>query len=457
MIVVGVWADLQGLTAAFRGVDGIGESVSALATANASSGLRRPTLSVCSDRRLGSVVRIRSLLSLLFLLLMLAAFLTEMAFSLFLHFPGFLTDLGASAFDIGVLYAVAAAVAIALRPWMGRLVDQRDRRWVIIAAGVVSVSALLAYLTIDTFGVSVFVVAIVNTSAQVLLATAFFAFAADIVPPSRRTQGLALFGISFMLPIGLGSILGEGILAIADFDVIFLTAALFEIGSIAIVLTLSEPHREHDSTRRSFFAALRQEDLRPLWWLTFFVALGVTTLFTFMRTFVDETGIGSVGLFFGAFAFTAVLVRVSASWLPDRVGQKRVLGPAVAAYSAAFGLLAAAGSTVDMVVAAILAGAAHGFIFPIISSLIVTRSRASERGSAIAIHIAILDVAILAGGPTVGAMIEHAGYPTAFATVGVAVAVGTIGFFVWDDAKRNAARGPESTAKGSPPPRRITN
>ncbi len=398
----------------------------------------------------------RSLLTRLFVLLMLAAFLTNMAFSLFLHFPGFLTDLGASEFDIGVLYAVAAAVAIALRPWMGRLVDQRERRWVIIAAGLVKVAALLAFLTIDSFGVSLFVVAIVNTSAQILLATAFLTFAADIVPPSRRTQGLALFGIAFMLPFGLGSLLGDGILAIADFDVFFLTAALLEIGSIAIVLTLSEPHREHDSSRRSFFAALRQDDLRPLWWLTFFVALGLTTLSTFMRTFVDETGIGSVGLFFGVFAFTAVLVRVSASWLPDRAGDKRVLGPAVAAYCAAFGLLASTGSAGEMVLAAILAGAAHGFILPIISSLVVTRSRPSERGSAIAIVTAIFDLAILVGGPTVGTVIEHAGYPTVFATVGVTVAVGTVGFFVWDRANGNAARDPELTASDAPQPRRIT-
>ena len=392
----------------------------------------------------------RSLLSPLFLRLMLASLLAQMAFSLFLHFPGFLTDLGASEFDIGVLYAVAAAVAIILRPWMGRLVDQQKRKTVIIAAGLVTVAALLSFLTIDSFGIAVFVVAIVNTSAQILLFTAYLTFAADIVPPSRRTQGLALFGISFTLPIGLGSLLGDGILAIADFDMFFLTAALFEIGSIVIVLRLVEPQREPDSSRRSFFAALGQDDLRPLWFLTFFVALGVTTLFTFMRTFVDETGTGSVGLFFGAFAATAVLVRVSASWLPDRVGQKRVLGVAAAAYSAAFGLLALADSTGELVAAAILAGAAHGFLFPIISSLIVTRSRSSERGSAIAILAAIFDVAIFTGGPAVGAIIERAGYPAAFATVGVTAAVGSVGFFIWDGTKRKAARGPEPIASTPP-------
>ena len=388
----------------------------------------------------------RSMLSPLFLWLMLASFLSEMALSLFLHFPGFLTGLGAGEFEIGVLYAVAAAAGLVLRPWMGRLVDERQKRGVIISAGLVNVAALLAYLTIDSFGVGLFVVAIVNTSAKILLATAFFTFASDIVPPSRRTQGLALFGISFMLPIGLASLLGDRILAIADFDVLFLAASLFEIGSIAIVLALNEPRRERDSSRRSFFAALRQKDLRPLWLLAFVVALGATTLFTFLRTFVDETGIGSVGLFFGTFAFTATLVRLAASSIPDRVGPKRVLGPAVAGYAVSFGLLASAHNATTFIVAAIVGGLSGAFIYPIVSSLIVTRARVSERGSAIAILIAVFDLAILAGSPVVGAIIENAGYPTAFTTVGMTVAVGTVGFFIWDRASANGAIVAESTA-----------
>ena len=382
---------------------------------------------------------------------MVASFLSGMALNLFLHFPGFLTDLGAGEFEIGVFYAVAAAVGLALRPWMGRLVDQRERRLVIISAGIVNVSALLAYLTIDSFGAAVFVVAIVNTSAQILLATAFFTFASDIVPPSRRTQGLALFGISFMLPIGLASLLGDVILAMADFDALFIAATLFEIGSVAIVLALSEPKRERDSSRRSFFAALRQNDLRPLWLLAFFVALSVTTLFRFLRTFVDETGIGSVGLFFGAFAFTAVAVRLSASWIPDRVGPKRVLGPAVAGYAVSFGLLAAADDTVTFVAAAIVGGLSGAFIFPILSSLIVTRARISERGSAIAILIAVFDLAILAGSPAVGAIIENAGYPAAFVTVGITVAVGTVVFFIWDGAQANGVIVAQSMPGTDPP------
>ena len=211
------------------------------------------------------------------------------------------------------------------------------------------------------------------------------------------------------------------------------------------MVALSEPRREHGRSRRSFFAALHQSDLRPLWLLAFSVAIAATTLFTFLRTFVDETGVGSIGLFFGAFAFTAVIIRLSASWLPDRFGLKQTLGPAVAGYVVSFALLASSDDTATFVAAAIIGGVSAAFIFPILSSLIVTRARVSERGSAIAILIAVFDVAILVGNPVVGALIEFAGYPTAFGAVGIVVATGTVGFFVWDGGRGNDADPAEPT------------
>jgi hypothetical protein len=49
----------------------------------------------------------RSLLSPLFLRMMVASFLSEMALSFFLHLPGILTDLGAGEFEIGLLASAA--------------------------------------------------------------------------------------------------------------------------------------------------------------------------------------------------------------------------------------------------------------------------------------------------------------------------------------------------------------
>ena len=83
-----------------------------------------------------------------------------------------------------------------------------------------------------------------------------------------------------------------------------------------------------------------------------------------------------------------------------------------------------------LVAAAILLGVGHAFVVPILMSLITGRARASERGSAMTILIALFDVSALFGAPAIGATIQARGYPTAFAAIGTLVAAGVIAYYL---------------------------
>ena len=56
-------------------------------------------------------------------------------------------------------------------------------------------------------------------------------------------------------------------------------------------------------------AALRQRELGPLWLLGTAFSIALTAFFVFIKRFVDETGIGSVGLFFTAYSGAALALR----------------------------------------------------------------------------------------------------------------------------------------------------
>ena len=70
-----------------------------------------------------------------------------LAFFLFIHFPGHLRDLGADEAGIGLIVATTAVAAIVIRPWIGRSLDRRGRRPVILLGAVVHLAAILLYLT----------------------------------------------------------------------------------------------------------------------------------------------------------------------------------------------------------------------------------------------------------------------------------------------------------------------
>jgi MFS family permease len=181
-------------------------------------------------------------------------------------------------------------------------------------------------------------------------------------------------------------------------------------------------------------AALRQRELGPLWMIGTVFSIVLTAFFVFVKRFVDETGIGSVGSFFGAYTGAALTLRIFFGWLPDRVGQKRVLGPALLALTCGFAVMAGAETQRALLLAGLLCGVGHGFTFPILFALVVSRTPESNRGSTLALFTALFDLGVLVGGPSFGFVIERFGFGAMYGSAGIGLALGTLLFFVLDRA-----------------------
>ena len=212
-----------------------------------------------------------------------------------------------------------------------------------------------------------------------------------------------------------------------------MAVAAIDLTLLAITRTLRPlPEAPSLAGRVSFVKFARRPELRPVWILTLVFGLAFGSIITFLRTYIDTVGFGSVGLFMFAYSGTAVTLRLSVSWLPDRVGYRRIVPVAVMFIVAGFTLLAFAGGTGSLVVAAALGGAGHAFLFPILAKLTVDRSPGANRGAGMGIFTAMFDLAILVGGPALGLLIEVKGYGWTFATVAGLAALGGLVFFLTD-------------------------
>jgi len=357
-----------------------------------------------------------------------------LSFSLFLHFPGFLNRLGASEVEIGLISGIAGMAAILARPPIGPSMDRRGRRGVILLGGLLNVVACAGYLAVTGIGPLVYGLRIVQGLGVAMLFTALFTYGADWVPASRRTQGLAIFGVSGMLPISLGAVLGDWILARASYAELFEAATGLALLSFLLSLPLRDRPRDPRGREpsRGFLAALSQPDLLPLWWVGGIFAIALASVFVFFKRYVEETGIGTVGDFFSAYAGTAIALRLFLGWLPDRVGPKRVLFPALLGLVAAFLLLADAERPGQVILAGVLFGFGHGFTFPILFGILVTRAGEADRGSAMAIFTALFDAGVVVGGPLFGAAITWGGFSAMYGVAAAAVTLGAAFFAVWD-------------------------
>lgn len=363
-----------------------------------------------------------------------------LSFFMFVHLPRLLADLGANEVVIGAIVAATAVASLLARPRIGTAMDRRGRRPAVIVGCLLSAVAAPLYFTVTSVGAWLVAVRILHGIASALTYVSITTYGADHVPEERRTQGLALFGASSLLPMALGGWLGDMILAAGGFDGLFLAATCFAVAGLILALRLPEERRTPEARaalpKGGFRRAITRRSLLPVWFITLTQSIVFTGYFTFMRTFVDDTGVGSVGVFYAAFAGIAVVLRVFFGWVPDRLGRSRVLYASLVSIATGYLILAPASSTAAVALAGVLCGAGLGYSFPILFATVVERAPTHERGSAMAAFTVFGDTGALIGSPLLGWVILHFGYPAMFISTAAFMLLATAAYGWWETQRR---------------------
>ncbi len=357
------------------------------------------------------------------------------SFHTFVHLPGFLRSRGLEEHTIGWWMALLSGVAILVRPWIARTIDVRGRRVVLLAGGAIHVFACLTYLLAAHGAEWILLARVVHGFSHAALFSVMFTVAADVIPAQRLTQGMALFGISGMVSLSIGSTLGDFVLRHGDyFDLLWSAAGFATLGWL-VCLPLRDSHSSPGQkvvAPRPFRVSARQTDLLPIWFLGTVYAFSMAACFVFLKTYVIEIGTGSAGGFFSAYATGAIALRFGGGWIPDRWGRRKMLVPAFCATVAGLGVLGFWPQASAILLAGLLCGLGHGFIFPILLSLVRIRARDGEQGAGMALFTALFDIGALLGSPTLGLVVSRAGYPAMFSVAALSTALALVTFLWWD-------------------------
>jgi predicted MFS family arabinose efflux permease len=365
-------------------------------------------------------------------LVWVVGFFQGVGFFLLVNVPGRFLELGLREGTIGLVYAGAAFVGLAFRPVLGRTLDVVRRRTVMRVAGLVNAVAVVGLAFTAVAGIPLLGWFVLARASQIAVVAATLTYVADILPPAQRTKGIAIFGMSSLLPIAVSNLIGDALIGLAGYRGAIVASGAMALVAAVLVWWLPALPVLRQGARRSFWAALAQPDLRMVWFITLVLAVGVETMFAFMRTFVEaRPGVGSLALFFGLYGAVAVFTRLFTGAL---AGAGPRLTATLGSFSLGVGIvtLAFAQGPGALMVAAVFAGAAHGVVFPILSSEVVSRARPSERGSAIATFTSIFGLSTLAFVPLIGLIIDVSGYSAAFGSVGLAIILGSVAYHSLD-------------------------
>lgn len=339
----------------------------------------------------------------------------------FVLLPLYIQRLGGTEAQIGIVMGMYSAAGIFCQPLVGAWVDRVGRRpFMVFGIGLVVAASL---------GFNLFASLPLFAALRAFQGIGFSAFfvanytmVVDLVPPERRGWALGIFGISGLLSTALSPLAGELVIRNFGFSAFFAMTTLLALAALALAFRVRESagamagHARGGQVIRESLA----EILRLHMALAFFFGLGTGTIFTFLPTFGELLGVSNLALFYTAYAGAAMLVRALGGGLSDTRGRRAVIVPSMFVQAAATGILAAlalligARATIPVLpflfLSGLLAGGAHGLLYPALAALLMDETAEARRGSVVGIFSSVFLAGSALGAFIFGYVIHGWGY-----------------------------------------------
>ena len=371
-------------------------------------------------------------------MLVCAHFLQGLGQSSLLLLPLYLDMLGASRGLVGVLMILANFGGLITRPFVGVALDRFGRKLVIAVGTALFAAGMVLVLAVGDLGWEIWVARVLMGVGIGVIFTGYITLAADVIPESRRTEGIALFGVSGLLPMAFPPLITASGITPGDLRYFYPAVSVLIVGSLLFLRAIPEaPRTQHAPLpAREVLTAMRSAALRPVWFATLTFGTLAYVFGSFATVVAEHRHIPDPALMWLTYAIGAVAVRVFGGRLPERVGPSRVLGPAIASYIMAVAVAAFATDVSGFLVAGLFAGVGHGYSFPIMAGQVATRSPIALRGSAMAAFTALWDVAAIVFVPLAGALADATTDRTMLVVVALAAFVALL---AWSRVERGVA------------------
>jgi MFS family permease len=291
--------------------------------------------------------------------------------------------------QIGWVVAGAFGLAsISMRVWTGRIADRSGRR-VSMVAGAAVTGLMTAGFIISDSPLALTPVRLIYGVAACFYTTASMALLADVLPVSRRGEGMGWYGVVYTTTNVYGPGLG---LALADgfgLRVSFLAGAAVLFACAAASAFVVEQRERFVAAPRG--KLINRSALPPTW--TFMtLAIPFSTLPAFLVLFARQRELGNAGLFFFLLGVALVVGRWFGGTLADRFSRPAVIVPGLALGAAGMALLAVAPAAAAFYLAALLFGVGFALGHTGLTILTMDRAPLAERGAAMATFVLAWDI-----------------------------------------------------------------
>jgi MFS family permease len=348
-----------------------------------------------------------------FSLLSLAQFAFASVFHVLIPtLPIYLSRLGSTEEEIGVLIGIFFFSSLILRPFIGRALLKTDEKTFMIAGALLFALTSVAYLFAPPFW-PLLIARIFQGIGFAFFQTAAMTLIANISSEAHRGRSLSYFYLAINLSGALAPPFGMFLINHFSFTVLFWICFSLSLGSLFITHRL--PRRQiaplpASTIEGSFLISRRALPPSIIGSFSLFIWGALTAFFPLYA--VDQ-GVSNPGLFFTTMAIMLILGRALGGKLLDLYSRERIILPCLTTYIISMVILAFSKTLPMFILVAVIWGIGHAFLIPSLVVYALERVGSSP-GPAMGTFTAITDLGVSLGPVTMGIVIHTAGYPIMF-------------------------------------------
>lgn len=382
-----------------------------------------------------------------YIFMCLANFLT--AFSFFLLVPTLpfylVENFGLEPDIVGLVLSCYVVAVLCIRPFAGFVADVFPRKKIYVISYTLFALAFVGYLFAFTDIIMFIILRVVHGFAFGALNTTGNTLVIDIMPSSRRGEGLGYFGVTNNLAMAFGPMTGLFLIEGGNYTLLFSAALLVACVGLLFAVLVKVKWRQPREKVDKVFSIDRFILLAgiPASVAFFMLAIPYGMTSSYIAIYASEVGITSgVGLFFtvqGAGLIVSRLLsgkRVDKGFITQTISRGIVIALAGVVGEALLALACGYSIEVGYVLyflSAFLIGYGFGTIFPAFNTLFINMAPHSRRATANATYLTGWDVGIGAG-MLLGGALSVNGYSGSFAFAAILVLLAFV-YFVYFVAK----------------------
>ncbi|KWW17551.1 MULTISPECIES: MFS transporter [Bacillaceae] len=353
-------------------------------------------------------------------------------------------ELNASTSQAGLISGIFIIGTLIGRLFIGRFIDSIGRKKTLFIGLIFFTLTTILYFV--DLGIGFLLVnRLIHGMAMGMASTATGTIVAQIIPATRKGEGIGYYSMSATLATAIGPFIGLYMAQHTSFQVIFSFCLALGLISLVTAFFLYVPAlkgtakaAESKGFKLSNFI---EPKALPISLITLILAFCYSSVLSFISFYAIEIDLVNTASFFFVIYAVAVLVsRPFSGPLMDRRGANFIMYPAFMIFGAGLLLLSITTNSFTLLAAGFLIGLGFGNMQSSSQAIAVKLTPPHRMGMATSTFFIMLDAGLGFGPYILGFIIPITGYSTLYVILGVAVIATSVLYFFLHGRKERAAR-----------------